>query len=137
LLFPELSPVRPKQQAVLEFGNSEVELKLYVEVVTSSGSIDEVLGEREDRRRRERFAKVRSYVGERADGRLQVLQVLDQVGLSVVDQPGGGVAERAQVVQGGRQARPLLDEYLEGGRYLAQRLGENVALSCECLGKPV
>jgi hypothetical protein len=104
--------VRPKQQAVLEFGNSKVELKLYVEVVTSNGPIDEVLGEREDRRRREREAKPRSDVGERADGGLQVFQILDQVGLSVVDQPGGGVAERAQVIQSRRQARPLLDEHL-------------------------
>ena len=76
LHFPELSPVRPKQQAVLEFRNSKVELKLYVEVVTANGSIDEVLGEREDRRCREREAKPRSDVGERADGRLQVFRFL-------------------------------------------------------------
>src|SRR5271165_7547583 len=110
---------------------------MQVEVVASNGSVDEVLGERENRRVRERRVKPRSDVGERADCRLQVFQILDQVGLSVVDQPGGGVAEHPQVIQSGGQAGPLLDKYLERGRYLAQRLGENVALSCECLGKPV
>jgi hypothetical protein len=69
--------VRPKQQAVLEFGNSEVELEMQVEVVTANGTVDEVLGEREDRRRRERVAKPRPDVGERAEGGLQVFQILD------------------------------------------------------------
>src|SRR6202012_4494755 len=74
-LFPECSPVRPKQQAVLEFGNSKVKLKLYVGVVTANGWGGEILGEREAGRRREREAKPRSDVGERADGRLQVFQI--------------------------------------------------------------
>src|SRR5438309_6649448 len=78
LRFPELSPVRSKQQGRLELGNSKVKLKLQVEVVAAHGPVDEVLSEREDRRRSERESKPRSDVGERADGRLQVFQILDQ-----------------------------------------------------------
>jgi hypothetical protein len=49
LLFPELSPVRPKEQAPLEPWNRKVQLDVQVEVVASNGAVDEVLGEREDR----------------------------------------------------------------------------------------
>ena len=127
----------PKNNVLLEPWNRDVKIDMQVEVVASDRSVDEVLGEREHERRRDRHAELRSDVGECFDGRLQVLEVLDQVGLSVVDQPGGGVAEHAQMIQGGRQARPLLDQHIERGRYLVQRIGENVALSGECGRKPV
>ena len=110
---------------------------MQVEVVASDRSVDEVLGEREHEPRRDRHAELRPDVGECFDGRLQVLEVLDQVVLSVVDQPGGGVAEHAQMIERGCQARPLLEQHIEGGRYLAQRISENVALSGECGRKPV
>ncbi len=102
-----------------------------VEIVASDGAVDEVLGEREDRQRRERRIDVRSDVGEPFDGRLQVLQISHQIGLSVVDQPGSRVAELAQAVQSGCQAWPLLDQHIERGRYLTQRLREDLTLGRE------
>ena len=121
----------PEEESPLEPWNRKVQLDVQVEVVASNGAVDEVLGEREDRRRRERRVKLRSDVGERTDGRLQILQISHQVGLGVVDQPGGGVAEFAQAVQSGRQAWPLRDQHIESGRHLSQRLSENFALCCE------
>src|ERR1700733_8628344 len=115
-LFAELSPVRPEEQARLELGNSQVQYDVQVEVVASNGAVDEVLGEREDRQRRDRRVNVGSDVGEPLDGRLQILQISDQVGLSVVDQPVGGVTEYAQAVQSGGQTWPLLDQHVERGR---------------------
>ena len=56
--------MRPEEQARLELGNSQVQDDEQVEVVASNGAVDEVLGEREDRQRRERRVKVRSDVGE-------------------------------------------------------------------------
>jgi hypothetical protein len=132
-----LPPVGSQEECPLEPWNRQVKFGTDVEIVASDGSVDEVLGEREHEPRRDRHAELRSDVGECFDGRLQVLEVLNQVVLSVVDQPGGGVAEHAQMIESGRQARSLLEQHIESGRYLAQRLGENVALSGECDRKPV
>ena len=106
----------PSNNPFLSRGIEQVKIDVQVEVVTSDRSVDEVLGEREHERRRDRRAELRSDVGERFDGRLQVLQILDQVVLSVVDQPGGRVAEHAKVIQGAvRRGRSLISTSRAGG----------------------
>jgi hypothetical protein len=75
---------------------------MQVEEVASDRSVDEVLSKREHEPRRDGRAELRSNVSERFDGRLLVFEVLDQVRLGVVDQPVGGVAEHAKVIQGVR-----------------------------------
>jgi hypothetical protein len=41
--------MRPKEQCPLELGNSQIQLDMQVEEVAPDGSVDEVLGEWEDR----------------------------------------------------------------------------------------
>ena len=76
----------------------------------------------------ERMAEVGADVGERLERRLQVLQVrAPDRRLRVVDQPGRGVAERAELVQRGGELRPLLDQHVQRGRNLVQRPVDDVA----------
>ena len=137
LFFVQLTPVGAQEDSLLELGNRQVEVKPQVEEVAPDPSVDEVLREREVSRVFKGRVDIGSDTSDRTDRRFQVFQISHQVGLSVVDQPGGGVAEHAQLVQGGRQARPLFIQHLQRGRYLAQCLGEDVTLVGEGGGKPV
>ena len=131
------SPVGAQQHALPEPGVRQVEGEKPVDVVASDGSVDDILVERVCRRVREDRVEIRPDVSERTDRRLEVFQVLDQIGARVVDQPGGGVAEHAQLVQGGDDAGALADQHIQRRRYLAQRFGDDVALSGQRAGQPV
>ena len=91
--------MRAAQDALAQAGVGQVEDEIPVDVVASDVPVDEALVERERRRVRKGLVEVRPDVGQRLDRRLEILQVLDQVGPCVVDQPGGGVAERPEFVE--------------------------------------
>ena len=69
--------------------------------------------------------------------RLEVLQILHQVGLRVVDQTGDGLAERAQLLQCRREPRPLPEQDVQGRRDLVQSPGEYFLLAAEPSREPV
>ncbi len=113
----QLTPAGAQQECSLESGNREIDPDEYVYVVPPDGSVDQVLAVRERGQRvRDGFVEIRSDVCQRTDRRLQVLQVFHQVGLGVVDEPGGGVAEDTQFVECFGDARPLPDQHLQRGR---------------------
>ncbi len=65
--------------------------------------------------------EVWSDVGQRLDGRLEVLQVRHQIGLGVVDEPVGGVAERPELGERGGELRPFAVQHFECARNPLQR----------------
>lgn len=129
--------MRTQQDALAQPRIRQVDDEVAVDVVAPDIAIDEALGERERRRVGDGGVEVRSDVGKSTYRRPQVLQVLHQVGSGVVDQSGGGVAERPELVERRRDPRPLPDENIQRRRNLLQRLGDHVALAGQRTGEPI
>ena len=126
-----------QQDALAQPGVRQVDDEVPVDVVAPDEPVDEALGERVRGRQCNRGIELRPDIGERTKRRPQILQVLHQIRSRVVDQPGGGVAERAQFVERGDDARPLIGEHVQCRRKLVQHLGDDVALPGERAGQPV
>ena len=78
-----------------------------------------------------------SDVGQCLQRWLQMCQVLDEIVLGVVDEPGCGVTEDSQFVEGGGQLGSLADENVERWRNGLQRVGDRIPLASEGVGQPV
>jgi hypothetical protein len=115
----------------------QIDDEVIVHEVAPYGPVDEILAVRKCRCVCQGGVEVGPDVGECAERRLEVVQVLDEVGLRVIDQPASGIAEGAKFVQGRGDARAFCENHIERGWDPVQRASDDVAMPGELGGQSV